>query len=82
MARHTRTNTFFASARFKWRAVMNQNLDTFNHMESNVRYYIRSFPVVFIRSRGARIWDKDGKAYIDFFAGAGALNYGHCATMA
>ena len=56
---------------------MNQNLDTFNHMESNVRYYIRSFPAVFTRARGAQIWGEDGKAYIDFFAGAGALNYGH-----
>ena len=56
---------------------MNQNLDTFNHMESNVRYYIRSFPTVFNRARGAQIWGEDGKAYIDFFAGAGALNYGH-----
>ena len=56
---------------------MNQKLDTFNRLESNVRTYIRSFPAVFSRSRGAQIWGEDGKAYIDFFAGAGALNYGH-----
>jgi len=25
----------------------------------------------------AEIWDEEGKRYVDFFAGAGALNYGH-----
>ena len=23
------------------------------------------------------MWDEEGKEYIDFFSGAGALNYGH-----
>ena len=45
--------------------------------ESSVRAYCRDFPVVFSRARGARMWDVDGREYIDFFAGAGALNYGH-----
>jgi diaminobutyrate-2-oxoglutarate transaminase len=45
--------------------------------ESSVRAYCRDFPVVFARARGARMWDVDGREYIDFFAGAGALNYGH-----
>ncbi|MDX1796085.1 MAG: aminotransferase class III-fold pyridoxal phosphate-dependent enzyme, partial [Hydrogenovibrio sp.] len=53
------------------------NLDIFNKYESEVRGYIRSFPVVFDTSKMAEIWDVDGKRYIDFFAGAGALNYGH-----
>lgn len=46
-------------------------------MESVVRAYCRSFPAVFTRARGYRLWDKEEQEYIDFFAGAGALNYGH-----
>lgn len=45
--------------------------------ESAVRSYSRAFPAVFTRARGARIEDEDGREYIDFFAGGGALNYGH-----
>ncbi|MGE4220111.1 MAG: diaminobutyrate--2-oxoglutarate transaminase [Alphaproteobacteria bacterium] len=52
-------------------------MDTFETHESNVRSYIRSFPTVFVRARGHQMWDREGRAYIDFFAGAGALNYGH-----
>lgn len=46
-------------------------------MESEVRTYSRSFPVVFTEAKGARLTDEDGKQYIDFLAGAGTLNYGH-----
>lgn len=52
-------------------------MNIFEKLESNVRSYCRSFPTVFVRSRGALQWDERGKRYIDFFAGAGALNYGH-----
>lgn len=45
--------------------------------ESQVRSYVRSFPTVFEKAKGALLWDKEGKEYIDFFAGAGTLNYGH-----
>jgi diaminobutyrate-2-oxoglutarate transaminase len=46
-------------------------------IESEVRSYCRSWPVVFDRAVGSRIYDETGRAYLDFFAGAGALNYGH-----
>lgn len=45
--------------------------------ESRVRAYCRSFPTVFTKARGSYLWDERGRRYIDFFAGAGALNYGH-----
>jgi diaminobutyrate-2-oxoglutarate transaminase len=32
---------------------------------------------VFDRAVGSRLYDEDGRAYLDFFAGASALNYGH-----
>lgn len=51
--------------------------DIFSRRESNVRSYCRSFPATFHKSRGAELWDVDGRRYIDFLAGAGALNYGH-----
>lgn len=53
------------------------NMQTFTRLESNVRSYIRSFPTVFSTGQGARLIDESGKSYIDFFAGAGTLNYGH-----
>ena len=49
----------------------------FEKLESNVRSYARSFPVVFDRAEGAALYDTEGKRYIDFLAGAGTLNYGH-----
>lgn len=52
-------------------------LMAFETIESEVRSYIRSFPAKFGKASGYRIWDAEGKPYIDFFAGAGALNYGH-----
>ncbi|CAM4006876.1 diaminobutyrate--2-oxoglutarate transaminase [Cohnella lubricantis] len=55
-------------------------LNVFEEMESEVRSYIRSFPAVFRKASGYRLWDTDGKEYIDFFSGAGALNYGHNPT--
>lgn len=52
-------------------------MKTFNKMESEVRSYLRSFPVVFNKAKGSKVYDEDGNGYIDFFAGAGTLNYGH-----
>jgi diaminobutyrate-2-oxoglutarate transaminase len=46
-------------------------------MESEVRGYVRSFPAVFDTAKGAFLYDEQGNEYIDFFAGAGTLNYGH-----
>jgi diaminobutyrate-2-oxoglutarate transaminase len=46
-------------------------------LESSVRSYCRSFPVVFDRASGPYLYDVSGHQYIDFFCGAGALNYGH-----
>src|SRR5579859_7866387 len=45
--------------------------------ESQARYYCRQFPTVFAEARGSSVWDESGHCYLDFFAGAGALNYGH-----
>lgn len=51
--------------------------ETFLKYESEVRSYCRSFPEIFNYAKGSIIRDVNGKEYIDFFCGAGALNYGH-----
>ncbi|UOE44125.1 diaminobutyrate--2-oxoglutarate transaminase [Agromyces larvae] len=53
------------------------SLDVFNRRESEVRGYVRAFPTVFDRATGSTLVDADGREYLDFFAGAGVLNYGH-----
>ena len=53
------------------------NTSIFENVESNVRSYCRSFPTVFTKAKGSVMTDENGKEYIDFFAGAGALNFGH-----
>ncbi|MCA1011946.1 diaminobutyrate--2-oxoglutarate transaminase [Halobacillus halophilus] len=57
----------------------NQKMDMsiFENLESEVRSYSRSFPTTFEKAKGYQMWDGNGNTYIDFFAGAGALNYGH-----
>ncbi|MEX2598651.1 MAG: aminotransferase class III-fold pyridoxal phosphate-dependent enzyme, partial [Dehalococcoidia bacterium] len=52
-------------------------METFERLESVVRSYSRSWPVVFEKASGDTLYTEDGTSYIDFFAGAGALNYGH-----
>ena len=52
-------------------------MDIFKNLESEVRSYCRNFPVIFDKALGHNLYDQDGNAYIDLFAGAGALNYGH-----
>lgn len=54
---------------------MNESI--IHRLESEVRSYCRSFPVVFTRAEGAELVDERGQSYLDFFAGAGTLNYGH-----
>ncbi|SFR12455.1 MULTISPECIES: diaminobutyrate--2-oxoglutarate transaminase [unclassified Paenibacillus] len=52
-------------------------MEIFEQYESNVRAYCRNFYDVFDRAKGALIYSESGKKFVDFFAGAGALNYGH-----
>ena len=52
-------------------------MQIFEQLESEVRSYCRSFPAVYSTALGAQLWDDAGRSYVDFFSGAGALNYGH-----
>ncbi|EJD43541.1 ornithine-oxo-acid aminotransferase [Auricularia subglabra TFB-10046 SS5] len=35
-------------------------------------------PVVFQRAQGAKVWDPEGKEYLDFLSAYSAVNQGHC----
>ncbi|MCL5283955.1 MAG: acetylornithine transaminase [Armatimonadetes bacterium] len=35
-------------------------------------------PVVFVRGKGTRLWDSEGREYIDFLAGISVCSVGHC----
>ncbi len=51
--------------------------EVFSTVESEVRSYCRGWPAVMETAKDSWVTDVDGRRYIDFFAGAGALNYGH-----
>jgi predicted acetylornithine/succinylornithine family transaminase len=36
------------------------------------------FPVALVRGQGMRVWDADGRQYLDFLAGIAVCNLGHC----
>ncbi|WP_022916741.1 diaminobutyrate--2-oxoglutarate transaminase [Ruania albidiflava] len=46
-------------------------------LESGVRSYSRTWPATFAKAQGSYMYTEDGDQYLDFFAGAGTLNYGH-----
>ena len=49
--------------------------------ELEARYAMPTYaraPVEFVRGEGARLWDADGREYLDFFAGLSVHNAGHC----
>lgn len=52
-------------------------MDVFEKWESDIRGYCRLYPTVFKSASNARQVDEAGKSYVDFFAGAGVLNFGH-----
>jgi diaminobutyrate-2-oxoglutarate transaminase len=49
----------------------------FKNLESDIRFYSRRFQTCFTHGKGSYLIDHAGVKYIDFFSGAGALNYGH-----
>jgi diaminobutyrate-2-oxoglutarate transaminase len=56
---------------------MNNYDSIFEIYESEVRSYSRNMPATFTKAKGSFMYDSEGREYIDFFNGAGALNYGH-----
>ena len=55
-----------------------------NWMELEQKYYfhiINRMPVVIVRGQGNRVWDENGKQYLDFVAGWAVLTLGHCSPV-
>lgn len=46
--------------------------------EQVIAHTYNRFPILPVRGKGTRIWDMEGKEYIDFFAGLAVCNLGHC----
>lgn len=51
--------------------------ENITNRESEVRSYCRKYPTTFVKAKGCYLYDENGNKYLDFLAGAGALNYGH-----
>ncbi|MBT0664231.1 acetylornithine transaminase [Geobacter pelophilus] len=50
-------------------------------IEKSDKYIMKTYgryPVVPVRGAGCRVWDADGKEYLDFLAGVAVNNLGHC----
>jgi acetylornithine/N-succinyldiaminopimelate aminotransferase len=49
--------------------------------EREQRYLMQTYnraPVEFVRGEGARLWDSEGREYLDFLAGISVCSVGHC----
>ena len=40
--------------------------------------FINRIPVTFVKGKGLRLWDEDGKEYLDFVGGWAVDSLGHC----
>jgi len=50
-------------------------------LELEQKYYMRTFnrlPVVLVRGEGTRVWDENGRCYLDMVAGIAVNVLGHC----
>lgn len=50
-------------------------------IEESQRYLFNTynrFPVVLVKGRGAKVWDSEGKEYLDFLGGVAVNILGHC----
>ncbi len=61
--------------------VSGQTADTRSVIEMSDEYLMNTIarlPVVFVRGRGMKLWDADGREYLDFLAGIAVCGLGHC----
>src|SRR5919106_1691683 len=56
-------------------------MDTKTLMEWSARYHTPNYgrtPIVLVRGEGTRVWDSDGREYLDFTTGIAVTSLGHC----
>lgn len=59
---------------------LTEELDAMTIMRMHDQYVMHTFnrqPVVFVRGQGMKLWDIDGKEYLDFLAGIAVNGLGH-----
>ena len=66
------TTTRFSTAELK-----QMDIDHMLHPVTNLKRHAESGPLAMVRGEGSKIWDSDGKEYIDAFAGLWNVNVGH-----
>ncbi len=54
------------------------NADVMAACQEHIFNTYTRMPVIFTHGKGTRLWDKDGKEYLDFLAGIAVCNLGHC----
>lgn len=54
------------------------NQDLYTKDKENYLPTFNRMPLAFIKGKGSRLWDADGKEYIDLLAGIAVNNVGHC----
>jgi acetylornithine/N-succinyldiaminopimelate aminotransferase len=52
--------------------------ETINLANTYILNTYKRMPVVFVKGKGAYVWDSDGKKYLDFFPGWAVSGLGHC----
>ena len=56
-------------------------MDTKTLLEWSNRYHVSTYsraPICLVRGEGVRVWDSDGREYLDFTAGIAVVSLGHC----
>src|SRR5688572_29145227 len=66
-----------ASTTFDTATLVQMDIDHMLHPVTNLHQHAQSGPLVLTRGEGSRIFDSDGKEYIDAFAGLWNVNVGH-----
>ena len=46
--------------------------------EQYIAHTYARYSILLVRGKGTRVWDKDGKEYLDFVSGLAVCNLGHC----
>ncbi|MBN2333372.1 MAG: acetylornithine transaminase [Deltaproteobacteria bacterium] len=55
--------------------------EIFTLSDAHVAPTYRRYPVALVRGRGMKLWDADGREYLDFLAGIAVCNLGHCHSL-
>ena len=57
---------------------MNKTKELIEQSSKFLCFTYNRYPIVFSKGKGCKLWDVDGKEYLDFVAGLAVCNLGHC----